>query len=328
MNRVPRHNLRVLIALALTLACKEPPADTGEDFLKPPPAPEKTGPALFKGSGKSLPRDGEIKGWRLKEGPAYYDSSTLFEVINGAASGYLAYGFVSLAKADYRPDGITYAEDIVVEIYRMKTALAAFGKYSEERSSCDKPSDDPRPGCSRGSDRIFHKGEHFVRVVTYDDSPSAVEELGRVASAVAAKMTGKSEPPAAALQLPSEGQKANSVVYKPRNMLGIDALGNGFQADYVEAEDEYSLFVKPIAGGVEKSIEAFAKLRRALNQPGLAKEGVKPLPIAGLGDEATALQTNYGWILCLRSGSTILGAVEADSQATAEKQARRLLTHE
>ena len=200
----------ILVAFALAAACKStPPTEEGADFLSEPAAPKDTGPVVFRGAGEHLPRGDEVAGWKRKEGPSYFDTGTLYEVINGASAGYLAHGFKEMAKIDYRPDGIEFKEDIVVESYRMTSPLAAYGKFSEERASCDaQPSASDVPGCSRGSDHIFFTGSFFVRVTTYDDSPAAVTQLTRFATVLAKKIPGKISIPVGATRLPKAHQKA------------------------------------------------------------------------------------------------------------------------
>jgi len=323
----PRSPLLCLLALCvLATACKREPEVLGEDFLAEPKAPP-TPPAAaeFKRTGAILPRDGEVKGWRLKEGPAYYDSSTLYEVINGASPGYLAYGFVELAKADYRPEGLSFGEEIVVEAYQMKSPLAAFGKWSEERSSCDPPGADPGPGCSRGSDRVLHKGPYFVKIVTYDDTPIAVEQLRRMAEGIAKRIPGEATQPPGAARLPTEGMTANSLIYKAGDLLGVNQLGEGFQADYILAGDEFSLYVKSEASEAAAAA-VLAKLRRAAASPGFAKEGAKPEEAAPEQGKGFAIETDYGWFSVVQRGAELAGGAELDSRNSALARAAKMLT--
>lgn len=319
----------VAAALASSAGCKDkaPPKAEGEDFLakRAPAAAKPAAEAEFKGAGVVLPRGKDVAGWKLKQGPEYYDTSTLYEVINGASAGYLAYGFKQLAKADYAPDGIAFAEEIVVEAYQMKTPLAAYGKWSEERSSCDPPDKDKPPGCSRGSDRILYKGEWFVKVTTYDDSPAAVVELHKVAEAISKRTPGDAKVPADAQRLPARSRKPHSVVYRPKAVLGLDGLGDGFQADYEDGELQWSLFFKRTKGAAQGA-EALARLRNDAASPGFAKEGAKAEAVPGLGEEAVAVQATAGWILAARQGDQVVGGVEFASRDAAVAAVRELLT--
>lgn len=329
-RRLPTSALSVAAVLALHAGpgCKGArPTPEGADFLAAPAAPAApAGPVRFEGAGVVLLRDGDVAGWRLKAGPDYYDGATLYEAINGAGAAYVAYGFQQMAKADYAPEGLAgVTEDVVVEAYRMKTPLGAFGKYSEERSSCDPPGADPGPGCSRGSDRILHKGEWFVKVTTYDDSEAAVRELRRVAEGIARRTPGEIVVPPGATRLPEAGRRPNSVVYRPAALLGIDALGDGFQADYEAAGARWSLFVKE-AGDAGRAAEVLAGLTNAAAGAGFAKAGAKPEAVAGLGDEALAVETAAGWLVAARRGGDVAGGVEFASREAAIAAAAELLT--
>jgi len=292
--------------------------------MKEPEAPATPAGPRFTGAGTVLPRPGEPKGWKLKAGPAYFDSKTLYEVINGAAASYMAYGFAELARAEYTPAGSKLKEDVVVEAYRMRSPLAAYGKYSEERGSCDPVARVPGPGCSRGSDRILHKGDWFVRVTTYDDTPVAQLELLSFSDVVFGRAPGAVLVPPEAERLPVKGRKPNSVLYKPKDLLGVAALGDGFSADYLVGVDEFSLFVKRKTD--EKAAKAtLAALRKVAGQAGFARPDAKLESVEGVGDDAMAVETNYGWVVAARRGAEVAGGVELDSKDSGLAQVRRLL---
>jgi len=321
---------QLITALIVLGACNKsaPPEEPGEDFLAEPTPTANTapkGPASFEGAAQGLLRDGDVQGWKLKQGPDLYNSSNLYEVINGAAAGYLAYGFKQMAKADYSPQGVELTEDVVVEAYQMTSPLAAYGKWSEERASCDPPSKDKPPGCSRGSDRIFHKGAWFVKVTTYDDSPAAVKELHRIAEAIAKRTPGTSQAPADAAHLPTTSRKSHSVVYRPRALLGLEGLGDGFQADYVLGEAEWSLLFKrtPSAG---EAAAVLGRLRNDAAQTGFAKEGGATQAVADLGEEAMAVETAAGWIVVARQGTLVAGGVEFSTRQAGVAATQEMLT--
>ncbi len=321
---------RPLIALLVLSACNKsaPRDERGEDFLAAP-APSTDagpkGPASFEGAAQALLRDGDLQGWTLKQGPDLYNSSNLYEVINGAGAGYLAYGFKQMAKADYAPQGVELTEDVVVEAYQMTSPLAAYGKWSEERASCDPPAQDKPPGCSRGSDRVFHKGAWFVKVTTYDDSPAAVKELHRIAEAIAKRTPGDSQAPADASRLPTTSRKPHSVVYRPKALLGLEGLGNGFQADYTLDDAEWSLLFKrtPSAG---EAAAVLGRLRNDAAQAGFAKEGTAVQAVAGVGEEALAVETTAGWIVVARQGTLVAGGVEFSSRQAGVVATQEMLT--
>ena len=60
-----------------------------------------------------------------------YTGEDLWDYINGAADGYLAYHFVKLKIAGYK-DGSGHI--VKVEVYRQQQPEDAYGRYSMERS--------------------------------------------------------------------------------------------------------------------------------------------------------------------------------------------------
>jgi len=324
---MPVFALTVLLALG---ACNKsaPQQEPGEDFLAPPTpagAAAPKGPASFEGAAQVLLRTGDVQGWTLKQGPELYNSSNLYEVINGAAAGYLAYGFKQMAKADYASQGAELKEDVVVEAYQMSSPLAAYGKWSEERASCDPPAKDKPPGCSRGSDRVFHKGAWFVKVTTFDDSPAAVKELHRIAEAIAKRTPGDAKAPADASHLPTASRKPHSVVYRPNALLGLEGLGDGFQADYAAGEVEWSLLLKRTTSAGEAAA-VLGRFRNDATQTGFAKAGAGVQDVAGLGEQALAVETTAGWIVVARQGALVTGGVEFSTREAGVTATREMLT--
>ena len=336
--------LRIAFAatVALTLStggCKKDEGKKGVNFLAGEvPAAARPGgegaggaaaagpdPAKFEGAGIALPRPGDVPGWRLKEHPTYHGPDGLAEVIDGAAAGYLAYGFVELARAEYAPPaGGPLQQDVEVEAYRMRTSLAAFGKYSEERASCDSPGKDPGPGCSRGSDRILHKGDWYVRVGTFDDTDAAQAELVRFGQVVARRTPGEVHVPEDAGRLPAEGRKANSLLYRPADLLGVPALGDGFSADYDSGGDSYSLFFKR-ADDERAARGVLAAFRKATAGPGFAAAGRSHQPVDEVGEDAAAVEREDGWTVVAQAGAVVAGAVECDTRAAAAARVTALL---
>ena len=65
-------------------------------------------------------------------GAAIVHAENLWELIDGAADGFVTYGVQEVVTADYAQAGTGY--EAVIEVYQMKDPLNAYGKYSEERN--------------------------------------------------------------------------------------------------------------------------------------------------------------------------------------------------
>ena len=129
----------------------------------------------------------EADGWKVTEGPAYYDPDKAYTYMNGAAELFIAYHMKKLTVLRYEKPA---RPAITLEIYRMGSPADAYGLFSFEIG-------EPEAGIGQGSGfggglLRFWKGYHFVSV--YGDGAGAdVEaaslEVGRrVAAAI--KETG------------------------------------------------------------------------------------------------------------------------------------------
>jgi hypothetical protein len=114
-----------------------------------------------------------------------YLGEEMYNYMNGAAATYLGHGRVQLTAADVELDGVSSK----VELFTLSSPQAARRVYAEFAKSeggqalacgvagCLWPSTEP--------EAIFHRGPHFVRVMTYAaDAPTGK----RVATAVARAM--------------------------------------------------------------------------------------------------------------------------------------------
>jgi hypothetical protein len=125
-------------------------------------------------------------------------------------------------------------EQIEVDICDMGTVLHAFGVFSRFRN-------DDRPG-GIGSDSylddrsiFFYKGRYFAMLYATETNASI---LKRLAVTISAKIVGSSSPPKEIGLFPKEGLKAGSIQYFAEGLLGHDFLGRGFQASYIDKDEE------------------------------------------------------------------------------------------
>ncbi len=76
-----------------------------------------------------LPSNTEISPWSKNGSANIYKENRLFEYINGGAEIFFEYGFSQLITQEYIYDD----ESLMVDIYEMNDAAAAFGIYSINR---------------------------------------------------------------------------------------------------------------------------------------------------------------------------------------------------
>ncbi len=286
----------------------------------PAPKAGPAGAAAQKGVAALLPANGSPKGFRRSEPVEVYGSSRLFEAINGGAESYISYGFRELARATYQPVDISYKEEIVVEVYQMATPLAAFGIYSVEAEDC-KP-DTPGPGCSRGSDLVLWQGAVFAKLTTYDDSPAAATELGRMAKAVAAGLKGSGALPpgfAGFPKLPGSGHR-KQYLHKDQNEM--PGLGPCYRVAL--AGGDVSLWLHQAGDGAAAGRALSSLLARWPGERGTLS-GLQPGKTAQDGSLVSMAAGGAGFVF--RVGTLILVGSGMKERTEAESLARRWAAH-
>jgi len=280
---------------APTAAATPTPAASGSELARFLPSPEK------------------LPGWSLSEAPESYGADRLYEAINGGSERYLSFGFVELLRATYKPSAAG-GEDMVVELYSMKTPLAAFGIYAEQAQDCDPPAQAPGPGCGRGTDRVLRRGSYFVKLTTYDEGEGAAKELGRWAEFLATALPGVADAPAEVRRFPQSPAPLRTL-YLPADQDVLPGLGATFRADYRAGEGEASLFLAPQADEAAAE-QSLARLVRELGTPE---------PLAGLAVPAFKLRREGGFTFALRAANLILVGTEWPDEASLSAQATAAL---
>ena len=316
--------MRSLLHAGLLLAAATVAACGGSEKAKPEPqsaaqpATPETGasgsPALLA----LLPKPSDVPGWDVSKAPRSYDANTLFELIDGAADGFLTYGFQEVVAADYTQAAT--GDEVSVEVYRMKDPLNAFGKYSEERDPAAKPLDVGTEGYSGGTTVNFWKGAYYVKLTAFEDKPSVAEGMATLATSVAGKITSAGAPPTELSWFPTENQVARSAKFIPRDVLAQSYLSNGFEVRYKAGAKE-SRLVLVAADSPAAATEALGRYRQAFEK---SAKAVKDVPAPGEGG-FTGADTLYGNVTAVRSGKYLAVSLGAPSDAVARAQLAALV---
>jgi hypothetical protein len=180
-----------------------------------------------------LPAQDLPTGWALIDGPHVYTRKNLFEHVDGQAILYIKYGFQRSVFAIFQ-NGKDPKNQMEVDIYDMGNVLHAFGVFSRFRN------DDRSGGIGSDSyldDRsiFFYKGKYFAMLYATETNASILKQL---AVTISAKIVDSSPPPMEIGLFPKEGLKAGSIQYFAEGLLGHDFLGRGFQASYIDKDEE------------------------------------------------------------------------------------------
>jgi hypothetical protein len=259
-----------------------------------------------------LPAKGEVPGWESAQAPRSFTAGNLWEFIDGAADGYLAYGFQEVVSADYTQAGTKY--QAVVDIYQMKDALNSFGKYSEERNPEYQFIKVGNEGYSGGTSVNFWAGQYYVKITAFEEKEAIKQEMTKLANAVAAKITVPGAEPRAVAYFPKENQLPHTTVYIPKDVLAQSYFANGFESKYKAGGKEYKI----ILIGLDNPAEATNALARY--QEFLSKGGKEVRVFKAPGDGGfSGKDSFYGNMAAIRAGKNIVVALGAASEAAGIK---------
>jgi hypothetical protein len=200
--KTPRHNLRFaffLLVGALGFATLLPAAEVATCSLVP--------------------------GWRQEGASRHYTANNLYEYMDGAAEGYLAYGFTQM-------QGITCESGentLDINISEMVDADAAYGIFSsslDSRHPIEKIGMGGQILALRGT---FAKGNDYVEITATCDT-DCTPALTAYIAAVEKRLEGRSTPPDPIAWFPPE--KLVTVRLIPESVLGISLLRRGYVAEY------------------------------------------------------------------------------------------------
>jgi len=242
-----------------------------------------------------------VEGWKLSDDVRVYTPETLYEYINGAAVGYLAYDFQELHVAEYRQKK---QASVLVEIYRHLTPAHAFGIYSQERPREGPFLDIGAQGYCEAPLLNFIVGEYYVKINGAGDPPASEAVLEVFSHALVGTLGGKTSLPDVLACFPEELRQSNSEMFVARNFLGYGFLHSGYTAEYRLDDQTFRLF---IIKGTDRQdclqmVESYAELTQ---YPNVVEEG----PLHTFADPY------HGEISLAWKGNYIWGALDlADSQ--------------
>lgn len=175
----------------------------------------------------------KIEGYTLVA-PTRYTPETLYEYIDGGADAFLTYDFEELAAGEYKSaDG---KQTVVVDLYRHKDALRAFGMYLQERPNASAPLPLGVEGYQGNQHLELVAGAVYAKLVGKTDL------LEPIAKKVAAGIPGTREPPAVFKAFPEKGRLPRAEKLSTRDFLGQAFLHDGFAVPYEIAGAKFRLF--------------------------------------------------------------------------------------
>ena len=181
-----------------------------------------------------------VEGWKLSGEVRVYAPETLYEYINGAAVGYLAYDFQELHVAEYRRKK---QASVLVEIYRHRTPAHAFGIYSQERPREGSYLNIGAQGYCEAPLLNFIVGDYYVKINGMGNPPADKAVLETFSHALVGNLGGKTCLPDVLACFPEELRQSNSEMFVARNFLGYGFLHSGYTAEYRLDDQTFRLFI-------------------------------------------------------------------------------------
>jgi hypothetical protein len=265
-----------------------------------------------------LPAANEVQGWAMSRAPQSYTADNLWEAIDGAADGFVAYGVQDVVTANYKQAGT--GNEAAVEIYQMKDALNAYGKYSEERNTDYRFIDVGNEGYSGGTSLNFWRGAYYVKITSFQPNDALAQEMVKLAQSVAAKVPEAGTEPLELSCFPKPNQIPHTGRYLPKDVLGQAYFTNGFEARYKAATKE-SRLVLIVLDTPARAQEAIARYRQSVSKDG---RNTRDLPTPGEGGFA-GKDRFYGIIAAVRHGRHVVVALGTVDEETARRQLAQIV---
>lgn len=196
-------------------------------------------PAVSPTVADYLPASDAVAGWTRTDAPQTFTPETLYDLVDGQAEAFLAYGMDSAALGRYSgPDGAT----LRVEIFRLASQADAYGLYSVsiagQRVAVGSDGDtDP------GRRLAFWSDRYYVRLQA--PQPIAQDGLLEFGRTVSRALPAGAERPALLQRLPAAGLEPRSARFVRaelsiqswlwlggQNILGLGPDVEGVLADY------------------------------------------------------------------------------------------------
>jgi hypothetical protein len=243
--------------------------------------------------------------WSPVGEPRTYDAGNLWDAINGAADGYIAYGFVRLTIQDHASDGARAS----VEIFDQGKPINAFGVFRRDRPPESIP-------IAAGAEALITPphhcamlvGAHYVQAHALE---GALDEAGcrGLFASLLESLPGPRELPDELDLLPPADRIPGSEGFTVESYLGLGELKDCIHAEYRGANDATAF---EIFACIETEGRDGAAIWNELE--------AKWQPVPSSGSPALHRNVPYtGEVVTIRTAAGILGVAGVSDLDTALK---------
>jgi hypothetical protein len=197
----------------------------------------------------------ELKGYRIVSNYPVFTPDNLWDFIDGAADGYLSYGFQNVHVREY----VKGKDVIKVEIYRHKDRNNTFGIYASERSPSYRYINIGAQGYITEGILNFFKNLYYVKIRTFSRKEKVLRDMESLAFKVADMLPGEATMPHTLAELPENNKEKYSETYIGESVLGHEFLSEAYRAEYKLDGISFSLFIfdKPSSGDILKMVRSY-----------------------------------------------------------------------
>jgi hypothetical protein len=248
-----------------------------------------------------------VSGWD-QSGPArQYTADNLYDYKDGAAEGYLIFGFTRMQGIDCKLGSTTLA----IDVSEMGDADLAYGMFAANRDPNQVIAEIGMGGQVMPQSLSFAKGSYYVEIVETDGNASGnvAAALQEFAGKMEPMLEGRATPPETLQWFPSENQVSVRLV--PESVLGLRILKRGYVAKYQQGQAFILL---------EDSAESAAAVMKKL------RERFSGSITAQIADDAFQGKAQYLDGICIfRKGRYIAGFTNLPDAAQAAALAAKLV---
>jgi len=245
-------------------------------------------------------------GWEQSEPKRQYVADNLYDYKDGAAEGYLIYGFVRMAGVTCKSG----ADTLTIDVSEMSDADSAYGIFAANRDPSLPNAKIGMGGQVQPQSASFAKGKYYVELVVTAAVPDSDHSaaLKAFAAGIEQRLEGRDTAPEALAWFPQENLVSTRMV--PESVLGLRLLKRGYVAKYKQGQ----AFIV-IEASEQSAAEVLKRLRERF-------EGASPTQA---GDEAFQVSVPYLEGICFfRKGRTLGGYANLPDSRQASSQAALL----
>jgi hypothetical protein len=245
-----------------------------------------------------LPDEGDLPAWTPVGAVQTYDEQNLFDLVNGQAEAYFAYGFEQVATRRYQDvEGV----ELDAQVWQLAQSADAFGLFTASRGGTPAAIGDGGD-VDPGRRVIFWQDRYYIQLFARRQVPD--EQLQALAETIAAALPA---PPAGQVpdlvaRLPADGLMHDSVLFfheeisiqdviwlGGENLLGLGPQTDGVLAQYErEGSQPWLLLIRYQNAGAASAGRSALQATDVVEPASVGVEGDLLAAVFGQVDEGTA----------------------------------------